>query len=74
MLLYKNRKPNLKLYKTSSLKLKDDNIDNLFICAIYPFEKEFKIFEQVLLPNISLHFFIANYIIFVKLFSANLKY
>jgi len=46
----------------------------LFIYVIYPFEKKFKIFEQVILLNISAQFFITNHITFVKLFSANLRY
>lgn len=74
MISYKNRKPSLKLYKTLSANLKDGTIENLSICVIYPFKKEFKIFEQVVLLHIFLRFFISNHVTFMMFFSVYLSY
>jgi hypothetical protein len=70
----KNRKSILKLYNTLSASLKYDKIENLSICIIYSFKIEFKIFEEVVFPNIFLRFFISNHITNVKLFPVSLSY
>jgi hypothetical protein len=71
---YKNRKSILKLYNTLSINLKDDEIENLSICIIYPFKTGFKIFKEIVIFKIFLWFFISDHAIFVKFFSVGLGY